>query len=184
MPEKDLEDFIRQHRSEFESHGPAPDLWAKIEEQLTPVKKKATVIQLIGRHWLKAAVVLVLVVNSFMLYQFLRMRQTPHLSNVAPEVQDAKAYYTSQIEQRLDAIKAYPPSVLGLDSAARRELELRNDTYQALETALIQNPGNERIKAAMIRYYQLKLDLLDKILDELKEKQPVVKKNSYHESEL
>lgn len=184
MPEKDLEDFIRQHRAEFEATGPRPQLWDRLEAELLPVKKKPTVIQMMGRHWLKAAVVLVLVVNAVFLFQFLQFRKHQHLEYVAPEVQDAKAYYTTQIEQRLSVIKSYPADVVGLDSAARRELELRNDTYQTLEAALIQNPGNERIKAAMIRYYQLKLDLLDKILDELKDKQPDIKKQSYHESEL
>jgi hypothetical protein len=71
-----------------------------------------------------------------------------------------------------------------LDSTARKELELRNETYQVLETELIQNPGNERIKAAMVHYYQLKLDLLDKILDELKEKQPGIQKHANYEREL
>jgi hypothetical protein len=183
MPEKNFEDFVRQHRQEFEETGPGPGIWMQLEQQLRPHKKN-TVLQLMGRHWLKAAAVLVLVVNSMMIFQFLRMKKAEHLTNVSPELQEAKMYYTTQIEQRLQAIKAYPSAVLGLDSMARKELELRNDTYQILEAELVQNPGNERIKAAMVRYYQLKLDLLDKILEELREKQPVRQKQSDYEREI
>jgi hypothetical protein len=182
MPEKSLEDFIGQHRLDFEDHGPGPGIWAQLEKELAPPKKG--IIHLMGRHWLKAAAVLVLVVNSVMIFQFLQMKKAQHLENVSPELQDAKMYYTSQIEQRLTAIKAYPSSVVGLDSVARKELELRNETYQVLETELIQNPGNERIKAAMIHYYQLKMDLLDKILEELRDKQPGTKKQPDYEREL
>ncbi|QHS60069.1 hypothetical protein [Chitinophaga agri] len=183
MPESSFEDFVRQHRQEFEEAGPPSRIWAQLEEQLVP-RKKNRVIQMIGRHWLKAAAILVLVVNSVMIYQFLQMKKSQHLINVSPEMQEAKTYYTSQIEQRLQTIKSYPASVLGLDSVGRKELELRNETYQMLETELMQNPGNERIKAAMVRYYQMKLDLLDKILEELREKQPVSQKQSNYEREI
>ncbi|TWV99978.1 hypothetical protein [Chitinophaga pinensis] len=183
MSENSFEDFVRQHRQEFEAPGPGPRVWANLEEQLNPPRKNR-VIQMIGRHWLKAAAILVLLVNSVMIYQFLQMKKSQHLINVSPEMQEAKTYYTSQIEQRLETIKSYPNSVLGLDSVGRKELELRNETYQMLETELIQNPGNERIKAAMVRYYQMKLDLLDKILEELREKQPVSQKQSNYEREI
>jgi hypothetical protein len=181
MPENNFEDFIRQHRPAFEEKGPGPGVWAKLEKELKPPKRG--VVQMFARHWLKAAVVLVLVVNSVVIFQFLQMKKAQQ-SMLSPEVQDAKMYYTSQIEQRLTAIKAYPSSVVGLDSSASKELELRNETYQVLEAELIQNPGNERIKAAMIHYYQLKMELLDKILDELREKQPATQKQSNYEREI
>jgi hypothetical protein len=183
MSENSFEDFVRQHRQEFEEAGPGPRVWAQLEEQLVP-RKKNRVIQMMGRHWLKAAAILVLVVNSVMIYQFLQMKKSQHLINVSPEMQEAKSYYTTQIEQRLETIRSYPPAVLGLDSVGRKELELRNETYQMLEAELIQNPGNERIKAAMVRYYQMKLDLLEKILEELREKQPVHQKQSNYEREI
>lgn len=183
MPENSFEDFVRQHRQSFEEAGPHPRVWAQLEQQLV-LGKKRNVIQLMGRHWLKAAAVLVLMVNSVMIYQFIQMKKAQPLINVSPEMQEAKMYYTTQIEQRLESIRSYPEALLGLDSIGRKELELRNETYQLLEAELIQNPGNERIKAAMVRYYQLKLDLLDKILDELREKQPVSQKHSDYEREI
>lgn len=183
MPGKSFEEFIRQHRPDFEGPGPRPALWDQLEQQLAP-RKKGKVISLLARHWLKVAVVLVLVMNTIMIHEFLQWKKQPQLVNVSPELQDAKMYYTTQIEQRLQAIKAYPPASVGLDSVARRELELRNGTYQVLETELLQNPGNERIKAALVRYYQLKLDLLDKILEELREKQPVTQKQLNYEREI
>jgi hypothetical protein len=155
MPEKSFEDFISQHRPDFEEQGPGPDVWKQLEKELAPPKRG-----------------------------LVQMKKAQHLENVSPELQDAKMYYTSQIEQRLTAIKAYPSSVVGLDSSARKELELRNETYQVLEAELLQNPGNERIKAAMIHYYQLKMDLLDKILDELREKQPAKQNQPNYEREI
>ncbi|WP_295117265.1 hypothetical protein [uncultured Chitinophaga sp.] len=161
-----FEDFIREHRNEFEQEGPSPLLWEKLEKQL-PLKPKTGIIRTLGRHWLKAAVAVFLLINSVFVVQFLSYKQRAQQQELLiPEVDEAGVYYTSQIEQRLDQINAYPPAELGLDSSVRRELELKNDTYLMLEKELQNNPGNERIRAAMIRYYKMKLELLDKILEE------------------
>jgi hypothetical protein len=184
MSDKNLEDFIRRHRAGFEEKGPSPLVWKALEKQLKD-QQTPRVVYLLKRHWLKAAAVLVLVVNSVMIYQFLQFRkQQQDVGAISPELQEARSYYTSQIEQKLEDISRYPPEALGLDSSARKELELRNDTWQMLEAELQQNPGNERIRSAMIRYYQMKLDLLDKILEELQGKQPVSKTLNHHEREI
>lgn len=184
MSDNGLEGFIRQHREDFDERGPGAHVWRELEQELKG-RRRPGVVLLLKRHWLKAAVVLVLVVNSVMLFQFLRFKkQQQDLGVIAPELQEAKLYYTSQIEEKLHAIGQYPREALGLDSTARKELELRNDTYQLLEKELQENPGNERIRAAMIRYYQLKMDLLDKILEELRSKQPASKKLNDHEREI
>lgn len=184
MSDNNLEEFIRRNRAGFEEKGPGAHVWKALEKQLKD-QQTPKVVSLLKRHWLKAAAVLVLVVNSVMIYQFLQLKkQQQNLGTIAPELQEAKMYYTSQIEQKLDDISKYPPEALGLDSAARKELELRNDTWQMLEAELQQNPGNERIRSAMIRYYQMKLDLLDKILEELRAKQPETKTLKDHEREI
>lgn len=184
MSDNNFEEFIRRNRDGFEERGPSAQVWKALEKQLND-RQTPRIIYLAKRHWLKAAAVLVLVVNSVMIYQFLQFKkQQQNLGNIAPEVQEAKMYYTTQIEQKLEDIRRYPPEALGLDSSARKELELRNDTWQMLENELQQNPGNERIRSAMIRYYQMKLDLLDKILEELRAKQPVSKTLNNHEREI
>ncbi|RFS20557.1 hypothetical protein DVR12_18520 [Chitinophaga silvatica] len=168
MPE-DLERFIQQHRSEFEMPGPSPRIWDALEKELTAKQEGAKIVPLLRRNWFRAAVILLLVVNAGALF-YLTSRKQTRTASFAPEVQEANMYYSSKINEKLKIINAYPVEELGLDSAARKELELRNDTYKTLERELQNNPGNERIKAALIRYYQLKLDLLDRILEELQSK--------------
>ncbi|MEC5146198.1 hypothetical protein [Chitinophaga sp. 212800010-3] len=170
MPDN-FESFIREHRDEFEERGPSPLVWDALEKELSG-RKGGKVVQLLRKNWFRAAVIAVLIVNAAALVYFARHKQQrqQELAVLAPDIQEAGAYYTSRINEKMKLIDAYPTSELGLDSMALRELELRNDTYKALEKELKNNPGNERIRAAMIRYYQLKLDLLNKILEELQEK--------------
>lgn len=183
MSEKDLESFIRENRNSFEMPGPRPDLWDELESKL-PVRR-SPVRRILGSTWLQAAAVLLLLVNAVLLYQYIRYQRQPQgIAQVTPELQEAKVYYTSQIEQRLQSIRSFPPETLGLDSTARKELELRNDTYRMLEKELIANPGNERIRSAMVRYYQMKLDLLDRILDELQEKHTPNDKPKHYAPEI
>ncbi|MGN7721866.1 hypothetical protein [Chitinophaga sp. 22620] len=158
-----LEDFIQQHRGEFEEEGPGPGVWAALEKEL-PVKQKPRVISMMARHWWKAAILVALVANAGILLTFLQTKKEATVV-VIPEMQEMEQFYTTRIEQKLDELKQIPPAELGLDSATRKELELRNETYMMLEKELAGNPGNERIRSAMIRYYQMKLELLDKILE-------------------
>ncbi len=158
-----LEDFIQQHRGEFEEEGPGPGVWAALEKEL-PVKQKARVISMMARHWWKAAILVALVANAGILLTFLQTKK--EVAVVIPEMQEMEQFYTTRIEQKLGELKQIPAAELGLDSTTRKELELRNETYMMLEKELEGNPGNERIRSAMIRYYQMKLELLDKILEE------------------
>ncbi|MCW3464331.1 hypothetical protein [Chitinophaga nivalis] len=170
-----FERFVQQNRSEFDSALPSPRIWEALEQELES-NRKGRVVQLLRKNWFKAAVIAVLLVNAAALVYFTGHRQQQQrqeeLAALAPDVAEAKVYYSARIDQKLEMINAYPATALGMDSIARQELELKNDTYKALERELKNNPGNERIRAAMIRYYQLKLDLLDKILEELQAKQP------------
>lgn len=157
-----LEDFIHQHRSEFEEEGPGPRVWAALEKEL-PVRQRPTVVRMLARHWWKAAILVALIANAGIL---LKMNAKKDVGVVLPEMEEMQIYYSSQIEKKLEELNALPPEQLGLDSTTRKELEIRNDTYKLLEKELQNNPGNERIRAAMIRYYQMKLELLDRILSE------------------
>lgn len=158
-----LEDFIHQHRSDFEEEGPAPRVWAALEKEL-PVRKRPAVVRMMVRHWWKAAILVALIANVGILLKMMNVKKDA--GAVLPEMEEMQVYYSSRIEKRLDELKALPPEQLGLDSATRKELEIRNDTYKLLEKELLNNPGNQRIRAAMIRYYQMKLELLDRILSE------------------
>ncbi|TWF32522.1 hypothetical protein FHW36_11548 [Chitinophaga polysaccharea] len=173
MPDN-FESFIQQHRDEFEGPGPSPRVWAALEKDLTE-QRQGRVVQLLRKNWFKAAVIAVLMINAAAIFYFTghKRHQQQELSAISPDLQEARTYYTTRINAKLQLIDAYPANELGLDSTARQELQLRNDTYKALEKELKNNPGNERIRAALIRYYQLKLDLLDKILEELQDRHAV-----------
>lgn len=158
-----LEDFIKQHRDSFEEEGPGPGVWAGLEKVL-PVRQKTSVVRMMAKHWWKAAILVALIANAGLLVKYVNTKQD--VAVVIPEMQEMELYYTSKIEQKLDELKTIPAYQLGLDSTTMAELELRNETYQLLEKELANNPGNERIRSAIVRYYQIKLDLLDKILSE------------------
>lgn len=160
-----LEEFIRQNRSGFEEDGPGPDVWAALEKQLPqPKKERGRVVAMMARHWWKAAILVALIANAGLLVKYLNTRQP--VAVVIPEIREMETYYSARIEQKLETLKQLPAAETGLDSLTMKELELRNDTYKMLEKELAANPGNERVRAAMIRYYQMKLELLDKILEE------------------
>lgn len=187
MPDN-FESFIQQHREEFEERGPSPRVWDALEKELGR-NSQGKVVRLLAKNWFKAAVIAVLLINGAAIFFFANRskqhRNTTELAMIAPEMVEAKNFYTNRIEEKLEVIKSYPAAELGLDSSALHELELRNDTYKMLERELKNNPGNERIRAAIVKYYQLKLDLLDKILEELQSKHATSKQSKkQYEAEI
>ncbi|PUZ24313.1 hypothetical protein GA0116948_10798 [Chitinophaga costaii] len=186
MEENEFESFVRHHRHAFEEGGPDAKVWSALEKTF-PAKPSGGIVRSMQHHWLKIAVVLVLLINVGVLIKMfvfdkpVASETVVNNNAVAPSAQDAQAYYASQIEQKLQAIRQFPQDQLGLDSAAQAELQLRNSTYEALQKELKANPGNERIHAALIQYYQLKVELLDRILDELQEKHPHTKNTIHYE---
>ncbi len=169
-----FEQFIQQNRAAFEQPGPSPRIWDALEKELGKKEEKGRVVRMLSSNWFKAAVIALLLINAGVLFLFVKHKQSrSDVALMIPEMQEAQVYYSSRIEARLDSIKTYPAGELGLDSSALKELELKNETYKMLEKELKNNPGNERIRAAIIRYYQMKLDLLDKILEEMQAKHAV-----------
>ncbi|MBV8252477.1 MAG: hypothetical protein JO154_07705 [Chitinophaga sp.] len=170
-----FEQFIQQNRAAFEQPGPSSRVWDALEKELSGKEEKGRVVRMLSSNWFKAAVIALLLINAGVLFLFVQHKQQSRndVALMIPEMQEAQVYYSARIEARLDSIKTYPAGELGLDSAALKELELKNETYKMLEKELKNNPGNERIRAAIIRYYQMKLDLLDKILEEMQSRHAV-----------
>jgi hypothetical protein len=72
-----LEEFVQDHRDQFDDESPAPELWDKIRDRMQgqEEKKEAPVRSLPLRRWLSAAAAVVLVCSSGWLYLSLHRKQ-------------------------------------------------------------------------------------------------------------
>jgi hypothetical protein len=92
-----LEQFIRDHREEFDSEEPSPGIWEKIQHPAEPVKKpEVKVIRLQFIRWTAAAAVIILVATSIW---FLNRPKTNNLPEVAVNNKPANDSPANQINK-------------------------------------------------------------------------------------
>jgi predicted CopG family antitoxin len=179
QPDK-LEEFILDHRDQFDDMEPRPELWDGIR------KRKAPVLNIGWKAvaWRAAAVVIIF----FSSYIFFRLTDKepvqPSGNNYAEmqedqsplvnELKEAEIYYTSQIEfMRAEAIRLSDGDP-GVKEIIDTEMTDLDQVYEELKRDLKDNTDNEEVIEAMIQNYRIKLEILEEILWQLKEsKEPI-----------
>lgn len=165
-----LEDFVRQHREQFDLREPDPSVWLKIQPADTPVSRERRSLR-----WLRvAAAVAVIFAGSTAGVYFLRGGQVEkemHGSELYQEIRETELYYSQMVSQRYDELRPY----LASDPAAEEMLSLDmtelDEVYGQLKEDLKDNASNPEVIEAMILNYRVKLEILEDLLHQLKEKE-------------
>lgn len=169
-----LKQFVEQERNDFEVYEVDVDLaWNSIETALNEKHEKT--MHFPWKDILKVAAVLLLVsVFAFGYYmnnQRIAMdKEGIALHKLSSELADTEAFYTSQIDEKIDLIKVEAGD---LDTEVMAQLELLDQEYLSLKNDLRDNADSEEVINAMIEYYRLKLALLEKILNEIQKNDDV-----------
>ena len=152
MKQKTLEDFIRDHRSEFDDLKAPPGIWKKIErreDRVQPMWKWTAV----------AATALLLVSLGFIFGT--KFKGQPDIAGWK-EYQETEQYYEARIQSRMEKIRT-----LSVSDEVTADLQVLDDVYQELKTQLMEDPNADAqvLLSAMIRHQQQKLEIMEKILN-------------------
>lgn len=108
-------------------------------------------------------------------------QNTMTLGSISPQYADVEHYYTSSIDKQAEKLVALNQQMggdQGLDLLIN-EVKQYDQVYQQLCTDLNATPNDQRVINALITYYQTKLELINKILNELNAQQ---QNNDNHEN--
>lgn len=164
---KKLEDFMRDHRDEFDFQLPSTDMWDKIEGQLDKKEK--------GKHkFLRIATAVAAVLILGLVGTFMFNRQSDDFRKYAsvsdPEVKnllETEAFYANQVSSKVNEIqkcyKVYPELKMDIES----DLNELDNMYKALESDLKDNLYNRQVIEAMIQNNRLKLEMVDRVLNQI-----------------
>lgn len=182
---KDLDKIIQENRSAFDSFEPSEGHFDRFEQKLMGLNKQHKTFT-IG-YILKAAVVALLVVLSglyvYETFNSTKMKKGIALSEVSPEYNEVEMYYTKLVSQKYNEISQFQ----FLDSTQKvvllEELDEMDKIYDNLKKDLTTNPNDERIINAMIQHYQLKVEVMNQILNQLQQAKNInQQKSEYYES--
>jgi cytochrome c-type biogenesis protein CcmH/NrfG len=175
-----LENIIQSNRDRFDDREPGEGHFDRFREKLKRHHRQNRKFP--WGVFLKAAVVAVLVVLSGLwVYEQTRNETSPErlaLEKVSPEVREAHMYYTSLMHEKYERIRQFDFKNEQQKEMLLQELKEMDSIYTNIRDDLRSNPNDPRVVSALIRHYQMKLEVMNQIVTQLEKiKQPNIKEN-------
>jgi len=165
-----LEDFVKQNREQFDLNQPDPSIWLKINPANVPVVRERKPIR-----WLRvaAAVAMIFAGSSAGIY-FLtggNNKADMYSDELYTEMQETEQYYTRMVAQRYDELRPFLAADPVANEMLTADMEELDEVYEDLKEDLKDNVSNPEVIEAMILNYRVKLEILEDLLNQLKEKE-------------
>jgi hypothetical protein len=185
---ENIDKIIRNNRELFDNAEPNEGHFNRFAAKLKQQKRKNRSLTSYT-FLLKAASIAILVTLSFLWTYDNLIKPSPEnsgisLSEVSDEYMEVEVYYKQQVNLRYGQIRNMD---IFSDSIQRsmllKELSDMDSIYTNLQDELKANPKDKRIINAMIEHYQLKVDVMNRILHQLEQiKNENLIKDRNHES--
>src|SRR5687768_4352090 len=167
-----LENFIRDHREEFDGNEPDPQLWKKVEQQLNSGEGDKKIYRMAIRRWTAVAAAAVLITLG-VFYFTNRPAQNGLAGNssnnqtndiitaINPAYAKEVYHFTQLIELKQTELKKIEKEQPALYKEFIGDITTLDSSYNALKKELPQNPNREQLLEAMIENLRLQTDLLN-----------------------
>ena len=167
-----LENFIRDHREEFDSNDPDPQIWKRLEKELTNSGVDKKIYRIALMRWTAVAAVTILITLSVFYFSSKPGKDGVAANQVKTEANDiisainpayAKEVYhfTELIELKQAELKKIEKDQPLLYKEFIGDITTLDSSYNALKKELPQNPNREQLLEAMIENLRLQTDLLN-----------------------
>ncbi len=166
---ENLENKIVRNRAAFDNAEPPDGHFGRFGRRLDRLGKS-------DRHslpyYLKVAGILLLVsISSILMYQMAVNRYYERniysFGKLSPEYREVEDYFIHTIKTKYNDLQKLDLQDKGQKELFRKEMEEMDRVYRSLSKELKNDPNNERLINAMIKHYQLKLDILNEMTDQL-----------------
>jgi hypothetical protein len=166
---KYLEQIIRENRTTLDSFEPGKHHLDHFRNKLL---SQHGIRKISIADYLKiAAVVLLATMFSFFIYSqlqsFISRTDKYSLGDVSREYREVEQYYIRMINNRYSELGKIDTGDPVQKNMLILELEEMDKLFINLQKDLKANPGDERIINAMIRHYQMKLEIMNQIVIQL-----------------
>ncbi|MBU2650053.1 MAG: hypothetical protein KKA81_03885 [Bacteroidetes bacterium] len=166
---KKLEDIIRNKRPYLDVEEPDHAyIWEGIERKMEPNPKKR-------RHFLKIAAIALIILSAGAAIFIPSLRNQNEntfitLSDISPELKTEEMFFTQTIYHQMEEINN-----ANIDHEQYKtffeEIEILDNYYQEYLGDLQQMGDNPRLIKAMLHYYEMKIRILEKMLNEIEKQQ-------------
>lgn len=186
-----LDDFISNHRDDFDSEVPGSEVWNKIAQRVVPAKKSAKVFSFSAWKISAAAAVLVIMgmlaaryfipeTNTHSMAQVEKSVDTVGLNEINPAYAQQVYQFTKLVELKQEELKSFEKEQPELYKQFVSDIHQLDSNYHVLKLELPANPNREQLLEAMLQNLKMQMDLINRqllIIDQIK-----TSKKTNHES--
>jgi hypothetical protein len=171
-----IEEFILNHRDDFDELTPAPQSWDAIADRLDAGKKRPrlSVNAVLFRKMAAAVVVMFALYGAYnVAIRFDRYNKTAHTNNsgmqnpMLSELAETEAFYVSRVENKMAELerlcKDHPQALAEIEE----EFKLLDSDLTELKTDLQSGVSRQEIVEAMVENYRIKLRIVENILEQM-----------------
>jgi hypothetical protein len=186
-----LEQFIRDHRDDFDTDEPGEQVWNKLQQQMHPpalkLRRTRQVVLIRVFKWSAAAAILILA--GLGVYSLLIDRKqvtpavvqqtnptdtpaVPHdeiLKEINPGYAQEVYHFTRLIELKQNELKKIQKDHPRLYKKFVTDIDKLDSSYNALKKELPENPNREQLLEAMIENLRLQTEILNQQLNIIKQ---------------
>ncbi len=175
-----LEQFIKDHRREFDGEEPDPRIWKRVNDEINSKTKPGRVFKLNRMQW-SAAAAIIIVIGGSILYmnldngikpppgdgttvQTAPPAQSDIISDINPTYAKEVYHFTQLIELKQTQLKQIEKVDPVLYKQFMSDINKLDSSYLKLKEELPSNPNREQLLEAMIQNLQLQTELLNQQL--------------------
>ncbi|MGM0497273.1 MAG: hypothetical protein ACQESJ_05100 [Bacteroidota bacterium] len=174
---KKLEDIIRKNREKFDDLEPAEGHFERFQSKLNRYNNKKPSTFFSYKFVLKAAVVgLLVVLSSLWLYDNIYDKHSTDqiaMENASPEFREAQVYYSGMVKKKYNQIQDFDFKSKKQKKMLMNELKAMDSIYYNIKQDFEEHPNDPRVMNALIKHYQMKLDVMTQVLEQLNQVQAI-----------
>ncbi|MEN8202296.1 MAG: hypothetical protein ABFS28_06850 [Bacteroidota bacterium] len=179
----DLEKHIKEQRLLLDSDAPREGHEERFLQKLGRDADQAPVRRFNFRHALQiAASIAIILTSAIVLMKQNKSGEKMAKQEVPAAMMEADMYYTSQVNARYDVIREFDFESSEEKAVLLDELKDLESYHQQLMDDLESNPDNDRVINALIRHYQIKLEVMDQIIIQLNQVKTETSEKNENES--
>lgn len=176
----ELKKLIEQNRQVFDSAEPSEGHFDKFEKMLMESKQTKSRSMVWPTLLKVASIAVLMVLSGLYVTEHFFLNNEPVLANTKSEFNEAQQYYIHLVDQRIGDIE----KMEGFLSSEQKEMLVNEMSemdamYKKLQKDYKAMPNDPRIIQAMLQHYQMKMDILNRIVNDLENVQQL--NNPNHE---
>lgn len=172
MKKDTFKDFIDEHKEEFDFIEPSESTWKGIDTEIRKEKRlfdskvflriAASLFLILGAAWIALQIINLPVDNFAEKTEDSEINSEYVFSEMSDELAEVEHYYVSEVSLKESELSNYK-----VDKDLLEEVDFLKEEFEQLKFEMENSADPMKVVEAMINNYQLRLEILQSILDQL-----------------